>query len=66
MVGGRSKRRVFVMKCNENDNLPYCAENLSVMVVDGAALLLKLQKGRISRELGYLKGSVVSRCPFVE
>ena len=39
MVGGRSKRRVLIMKCNENDNLPYCEENLSVML-DSAALLL--------------------------
>ena len=70
MVGGRSKRRVLVMKCNENDNLPCCGQNLSVML-DGAALLLKLQKGRMLQELGYLKGSVVelykvSRCHFVE
>ena len=40
-------------------------------MLDGAALLLEYQKGRILRELGYLKGSVVelykvSRCPFVE
>ena len=34
------------MKCNENDNLPCCGEYLSVML-DSAALLLKLQKGRI-------------------
>ena len=39
MVGGRSKRRVLVMKCNENDNLPCCGENLSV-ILDGAVLLL--------------------------
>ena len=39
MVEGRSKGRVLVMKCNENDNLPCCGESLSVML-DGAALLL--------------------------
>ena len=70
VVGGRSKRRVLVMKCNENDNVPCCGEYLSVML-DGVAWLLQLQKGRILRELGYLKGSVVelykvSRCSFVE
>ena len=32
--GGRKvKKRVLVMKCNENDNLPCCGENLSVMLV---------------------------------
>ena len=40
VVRGRSKRRVLVMKYNENDNLPCCGEYLSVML-DGAALLLE-------------------------
>ena len=27
---GRSKKRVLVIKYNENDNLPYCGEHPSV------------------------------------
>ena len=30
MVEGRSKKRVLVIKCNENNNLRYCGEYLSV------------------------------------
>ena len=38
--GGRKvKKKGLVMKCNRNDNLPCCGENLSVML-DGAVLLL--------------------------
>ena len=39
MVEGRSKGRVLVMKCNENDNLPCCAESLSVML-DGVVVVV--------------------------
>ena len=28
--GRRVKKRLLVIKCNENDNIPYCGEYLSV------------------------------------
>ena len=38
MGKGGPKKRVLVMKCNENDNLPYCGEYLSV-ILDSAVPL---------------------------
>ena len=32
------KKRVLVMKCNENDNLTYCGEYLSVFLDSAAPL----------------------------
>ena len=48
----------------------HTAENTYQWRLDSVVLLVWLQKGRISRELGYLKGGVtepnkVSCCPFV-